>query len=120
MKKIIYLFLIILFHSNFTLTNAQIICIMCFNQNDSISTGINNLIQNGGFENHNCTPSYGIIGSPTSFCPNSNGYSCDITNWTCTGGGSDTYACMYDLIINKSRIVEGANAVYMGNYFCNT
>lgn len=98
---------------------AQVICIYCFIQNDSISTGITNLIQNGGFENHNCTPSYGVIGSPTSFCPNSGGYSCDITGWTCTGGGQDTYACMYDLIINKSFIPEDSNAVYLGNYFAN-
>ena len=116
MKRLLLIFLTQVIVS---ISNAQVLCIMCYDQNDSISTGIINLIQNGGFENHNCTPSYGVIGSPTSFCPNSGGYSCDIANWTCTGGGQDTYACMYDLIINKSFIPEDSNAVYFGNYYSN-
>ncbi|HYV95563.1 MAG TPA: hypothetical protein VE978_27560, partial [Chitinophagales bacterium] len=100
-------------------STAQILCILCYDQNDSISTGVNNLLQNGGFENTPCPPSTGVIGSPTSICPNSNGYVCDFVNWTCTGGGSNTYACLYNDSINKSIIVQGTNAVYFGNYLCN-
>src|SRR5436190_3573479 len=103
----------------FSNSNAQVICIMCYDQNDSISTGVNNLIQNGGFENTPCPASTGVIGSATSFCPNSIGYVCDLANWTCTGGGQNTYACIYDQVTNKSMIQEGNNAVYMGNYYCN-
>src|SRR4029078_5359291 len=100
-------------------SNAQVICIMCYDQNDSISTGVNNLIQNGGFEITPCPASTGVIGSATSFCPNSVGYVCDLANWTCTGGGSNTYACIYNLVTNKSLICEGNNSVYMGNFYCN-
>src|SRR5882757_5662151 len=83
-------------------STAQIICIYCYDQNDSISAGVNNLVLNGGFESTPCPASTGVIGSPTSFCPNSNGYVCDFDNWTASGGGSDTYACLYNLSINKS------------------
>jgi len=100
-------------------STAQILCILCYDQNDSISIGVNNLLLNGGFENTNCNPSTGVIGSPTSICPNSNGYSCDFANWTCTGGGTSTYACLYNDSINKSIIEQGTNAVYFGNYYCN-
>jgi len=92
---------------------------MCYDQNDSVSTGVNNLIQNGGFETTPCPASTGVIGSATSFCPNSIGYVCDLANWTCTGGGQNTYACIYNQVTNKSMIQEGNNAVYMGNYYCN-
>src|SRR6185436_20555946 len=40
-------------------------------------------------------------------------------NWTCTGGGNQTYSCIYDTYINKSIINEGQNSVYFGNYYCN-
>jgi len=100
-------------------SNAQVICIMCYDQNDSISTGVNNLISNGGFENTPCPGSTGVIGSATSFCPNSIGYVCDLADWTCTGGGVSTYSCIYNLVTNKSMIQEGNNAVYMGNFYCN-
>ncbi len=103
----------------FNTATAQVICIYCYDQNDSISYNVTNLLLNGGFEDTNCPPSTGVIGSPTSFCPNSNGYVCDFANWTCTGGGSDTYACLYNDSINKSLIIEGTNAVYFGNYYCN-
>lgn len=99
-------------------STGQILCILCYDQNDSISLGVNNLLLNGGFEDTPCVPSTGVIGTPTSFCPNSDGYSCDFPNWTCTGGGSDTYACLYDILVNKSIIVQGTNAVYFGNFYC--
>ena len=88
--------------------NAQILCIYCYEQNDSISTGVNNLLLNGGFEN-GCNPD-------SVFCPNSQYYSCDIINWTCTGGGIATYAQSKDTAF--SFIPEGAKAAYFGNYFC--
>jgi hypothetical protein len=120
MKKTLQIFLLTFsFLAIASQIRAQVICIMCFDQNDSISTGVNNLLINGGFENHTCIASTGVIGSPTSFCPNSTGYSCDLANWSCTGGGTSTYACIYDVITNKSMIQEGSNAVYMGNYYCN-
>ncbi len=90
--------------------NAQILCIYCYDQNDTISAGVNNLVLNGGFENNNC------IADTSIFCPNSSNYSCNIANWICTGGGSSTYACLFDTIL--STIVEGTNAVYFGNGSC--
>src|SRR5205085_7616473 len=73
-------------------SSAQIICIYCYDQNDSISSGVNNLILNGSFENTNCSP----WPSSESYCPNSSNYSCNLLNWTCTGGGQFTYACTFD------------------------
>ena len=120
MKKLLLLFPLTLLLSIASQTlNAQVLCVMCFDQNDSISYNVTNLLQNGGFENTTCIASTGVIGSPTSFCPNSTGYSCDLANWTCTGGGTSTYACIYDQVTNKSMIEEGNNAVYMGNFYCN-
>jgi PKD repeat protein len=120
MKKFLH-FLIVccIFKFAISITNAQVICIMCYDQNDSISTGVNNLIINGGFETTPCPASTGVIGSATSFCPNSVGYVCDLANWTCTGGGASTYACIYNQVTNKSMVEEGSNAVYMGNFYCN-
>src|SRR5689334_2026222 len=92
----------------FNYSQAQILCILCYDTNDSISIGVNNLLTNGGFEDTPCPASTGVIGSPTSFCPNSLGYVCNITGWTCTGGGSNTYACIYNTFINKSIINEGS------------
>jgi len=87
--------------------SAQIICIQCFNQNQPISTGTVNHLINGGFEAHNCSP-LDII------CPNASLYACDIDNWTCTNGGANTYSQVVDIAF--SIIVEGGNAVYMGNW----
>ena len=92
-------------------TSAQVLCIYCYDQNDSISHGVNNLIQNGGFEN-GCN-------SPGRFCPNASLHTCDITDWTCTGGGIHTYAQIFDISANVSVIVEGTKVVYFGNAFCN-
>ncbi len=99
--------------------NAQLLNVFSFNQNDSIGIGINNLIVNGGFENNTCPASTGVIGSQTSFCPNSAGYICDLSDWICTGGGYNTYACVYTTITNKCMIEEGLNAAYFGSFYCH-
>src|SRR5436190_1616162 len=70
---------------------SQILCIQCFDQNDSISSGVHNLLQNGSFEKIYHLPSNGY-----SFCPRSKNYGFDFPNWICTGGGTDTYAHLAD------------------------
>lgn len=115
MKKQLYLFALALFLSN-SLT-AQVVCVLCFNTNDSISHNVTNYIVNGGMENTTCAP----WPAGDRFCPNSSAYNCDIANWTCTGGGTGTYACMMDGAF--IYVVEGTKAAYFGNYFsqnCNT
>ncbi|HYV90591.1 MAG TPA: T9SS type A sorting domain-containing protein [Chitinophagales bacterium] len=91
-------------------STGQIICIFCYDQNVSISSGVNNLLLNGGFENTTCAISVDC------FCPNANNYSCDIDNWICTGGGTNTIARIWDS--TYSTIVEGTKAAYPGNFFC--
>src|SRR5436190_13687408 len=110
MKKIFTAFLLLFF---ITSAKAQIICIFCYEQNDSISDNVNNLLLNGGFENHNCIPNNWFS---SSYCPNSSYYTCNIDNWTCTGGGSSTYADVTD--INYSQVVEGTYTVYFGSFYC--
>jgi len=88
--------------------HAQVTCIFCYEQNAPISTPVNNLLLNGSFEN-GCN-----LGG--QICPNSSLYSCDITNWTCTGGGINTYALTANF--SYSVIVDGIRAVYFGNGFC--
>ncbi len=90
------------------LVRAQILCIKCYNQNDSISDNVTNLLLNGGFEN-GCS----VFGF---FCPNSTAYSCDIAGWTCMGGGTNTYAQLYNN--SPSIIPEGIYAPYFGSSFC--
>jgi len=107
MKKIL---LTLITSAAFSFCQAQVICILCFDQNDSISDNVTNLIQNGGFEINNC-------GAMGYFCPNSQNYTCDLTGWTCTGGGPYTYA--HNLQNSLSDIVEGLNGAYMGNYYAN-
>ncbi|HYV90129.1 MAG TPA: PKD domain-containing protein [Chitinophagales bacterium] len=95
---------------------GQIICIYCYDQNDSISSGVNNLLLNGGFEDTVCAGGYIL----DVFCPNSFYYSCDLTNWTCTGGGSGTYVCIFNNDpYSRSFIPEGSRAAYLGNSFPN-
>jgi hypothetical protein len=108
MKK--FLLIVIVGFSIYNYASGQVLCIYCYEQNAPISASANNLIQNGGFEN-GCS-SLGMY-----FCPNSTGYSCDITNWTCTGGGYNTYAQIYT---NSccSIVIEGSKAAYFGNQFC--
>jgi hypothetical protein len=93
--------------------HSQVTCIFCYDQNAPISTPITNLILNGGFENNNCIPNTPF----SSFCPNSQWYSCDIANWTCTHGGFATYACMFNSTMNV--IVEGTQSAYFGNSNCS-
>lgn len=115
MKKILLLLFIHL-SCQCTLSSGQILCIMCYDQNDSISSNVNNLLLNGSFENSNCASGYIL----DVFCPNSGYYSCDLDNWTCTGGGSQTYVCVFDSTpTTRSTLVDGYYAVYMGNYFCS-
>lgn len=113
-KYFLPLILLLIFKLN---TSAQIVCVLCFNTNDSISSNVTNFISNGGFENTLCQP----WPSADRFCPNSTAYNCDITDWTCSGGGLGTYACMMDM--NYIYVVEGLKAAYFGNAFsqnCNT
>lgn len=111
-RRSLVLILIAVFFSKFS--TAQILCIYCYDQNDTISAGINNLLLNGGFENNNCAPQNWFS---SSYCPNSSYYNCDIVNWTCTGGGYQTYADVVDLA--WGMVVEGTNSVYLGNHYCN-
>lgn len=90
-------------------SNAQIICIQCFEQTNAISPSASNLILNGSFENTTCI-------QPTIFwCPVSTLYNCDIDHWICTGGGTSTYACMYTS--SNSIIADGIYAPYFGNLY---
>jgi len=109
MKKLQILLFIFIFGKQ---AHAQIICIYCFDQNDSISQNVNNLILNGGFENTTCTS------VADQYCPNSASYNCDILNWTCTGGVASTYACIVDTGF-YSTLVEGTHLAYFGNSFCH-
>ncbi len=97
------------------LTTAQILCVQCFDQNDSIGVGVgtNNFIANGNFENTTC----GFNSNSNTFCPNSVNYNCNIANWVCTGGGSSTYTCFYDSTV--WFVEQGTHSVYFGNNFCS-
>src|SRR5689334_6887053 len=108
MKK--YLFHLLLALGGCHLAMAQVICIKCYDQNTPISNGVTNLIQNGGFENSNCTPDI-----YQSYCLPSSYYGCNVTNWVCIGGGVNTYAQIVSNVF--SVIVEGTRANYLGNYF---
>jgi hypothetical protein len=90
-------------------SNAQIECIQCFTRMDPISPDAVNLIQNGGFEDHNCIPAW----FQGSYCPGSNLYNCDIEAWRCIGGGTNSYPIIFDSTL--SRIPEGEFAAYFGN-----
>jgi hypothetical protein len=77
-----------------------------------INLGSNNLIVNGGFENSNCG-----LNCAGVYCPNALNANCTINNWTCTGGGQLTYACLYDSA--NQMVAEGARAAYFGNSYAN-
>jgi hypothetical protein len=109
MKKILTSLLLLCMGSAL---HAQILCIYCYDQNDSISQNVNNLILNGGFENTTCA----FNSNANTFCPNSVNYNCDIMNWICTGGGSGSYSCFYDL--NFWYVQSGTHSAYFGNSFC--
>jgi hypothetical protein len=108
------LHLLVLAILSYTKLSAQIICVYCYHQNDSISYPVNNLVQNGGFETSTCSPGNNF------FCPNSSNYNCDISSWTCNGGGSSTYAQLYDTTIIWGHVAEGNKAVYFGNNYSNS
>src|SRR5690242_18619905 len=103
MKK--FLFTLLLLSS--LVSNAQIVCIFCYNQNDSISSNVTNYIQNGSFE-YGC-PSFGY------FIPNSSVYNCNLTGWTASGGASSTYAMVWDSTMPASLTPDGQYVVYFGN-----
>jgi len=92
-----------------TLSYSQIICIFCYDQNDSLSANVNNLILNGSFESGCTTP------TPGYFCPSSSAYNCDIDNWTTTHGGSSTYARVEDSFYGFSVTPDGIYTAYFGN-----
>ena len=112
MKKLLLLVIVNLFHN---LINAQILCVQCYNQNDSVYAGTTNLILNGGFEDttHISTPTI-----YNSFCPNSVYYNCNISNWLCTGGDTNTYARIWNDTF--SYIPQGTKAAYFGNGWANS
>ena len=93
---------------------AQVLCVQCFNQNDTVgvNVGANNLIANGGFENTTCA-----VNCLGVFCPSATTFNCSISNWTCTGGGTLTYACLYDSA--NYFVAEGNRAAYFGNSYAN-
>lgn len=99
-------------------TDAQILCIKCYDQNARVLSDTNNLILNGGFENSSCIawPNAGW----GSYCPNANSYNCDITNWTCIAGGTNTYASIIDSSTINYKVAEGSTAAYFGNAFSFT
>jgi hypothetical protein len=114
MKKLIQLsFLLSLFYLPGSF--AQVLCVYCYHQNAPLSPSVNNFLSNGGFEDPSCTTG--------SFCPASSYYACDIPSWTCTGGGSSTYAQVIDSTgmawysVFLSMVAEGGHAIYMGNYY---
>jgi gliding motility-associated-like protein len=93
--------------------SGQELCTQCYDQNEQVNTGVNNLILNGSFEETTC------IAWPMMwdvYCPASSQYSCDLDNWTCTGGGTSIYALLYD--VSVAPIPEGTNAAYLGAAFC--
>ena len=103
-----YLLILLLFIGYFS-GKGQQICVHCFEQNEPISTGVTNLLLNGGFENTTCIPGW----LQDCFCPNSNLYNCDLASWTCTGGDDQSYSSVFDNTL--SIIPEGQNAAYFGN-----
>src|SRR5689334_21063894 len=111
MKKFLLLLSLLSF---WKCSSAQVICVLCFDTNDSISSNVTNLIANGGMETTTCLP----WPSADRYCPNATAYNCDIANWTCTGGGVSTYACLMDN--TYIYVVEGLKAAYFGNYFSST
>ena len=103
MKK--FILLMMLFAS--VSSSAQIICIFCYQQNASISQNVNNMVLNGSFED-GC-PNFG------NFIPNSTAYSCNLTNWIGSGGGSQTYAMVYDTNTAVCETPDGKYVAYFGN-----
>ena len=115
MKKLLLIFLFgfILIKTS----SAQLLCVQCFQQNDSIglNVGSHNLILNGGFENTTClfSPPY-----DDSYCPNSSHYTgCSISNWTCIGGGNLSNPTVSDS--NNYKVVQGIRAPCLFDNYCD-
>ncbi len=87
---------------------AQVQCLQCFHQDAPLNATAPNLVLNSGFELGPCS-------GGGYFCPNSSNYSCDIPSWTCTGGGTSTYAQL--LGSGFSTVPEGTHVAYMGNFY---
>jgi hypothetical protein len=107
MKRVLFFFFLSFGLSR--ITQSQIVCIQCFDQNDPISPLAVNRLQNGGFEETNCIPGW-LSGV---YCPNSDLYNCDIAHWTCTGGGAQSYPSIFDSTL--CLIPQGLYAAYFGN-----
>lgn len=107
MNKLLSIFILSLL--TLQLSKAQVLCVQCYQQNDSISANVTNLTTNGSFENHNCVLNY----YPSTYCPNSSNFSCSLSNWTCTGGGSSSYPNMFDA--NVTVVPNGISTAYLGN-----
>lgn len=105
----VYAFVLTLLFGMFS-SQAQVICIRCFDTNDSISSNVTNYIQNGSFE-------YGC-GANGFFCPTSQYATCSLQNWACTNGGYATYANTYSGV--STIVPDGNLTAYFGNSFCNT
>ncbi len=93
------------------LAHAQVNCVNCYEQNEALNTTAPNLITNGSFELTDCPPN-----GFDSFCPASTMYICDIQDWTATGGGTSTYAVIWDSGV--TALADGQLAVYFGNGYC--
>lgn len=89
---------------------AQVLCVNCYDQNAPVNTGGLDMIVNGSFEVTDCA-----LGD--YFCPASDLYNCDLESWTCSGGGTGTYAQLYNDAM--STIPDGTVAVYLGSSFCD-
>jgi len=111
--------LLLLFLFPFKNSLGQILCVKAYQQDDSISHGVNNLLFNGSFENNDCHPGpCQFCGNGTSFCPNSSTNQCDITNWTCSGGGGYTFSNVIDHTFSNGKVVDGNVSAQFQNGFC--
>lgn len=90
---------------------AQIICITCYPQEETVSPAAPNFLLNGSLENLTNSSGNNYI------CPNSSFYTTDIDDWTCTDGGTNTYAAS---VTSQAffKVVDGTRAAYLGNSFC--
>ena len=93
------------------LAHAQVNCVNCYEQNEALNTTAPNLITNGSFELTTCPPN-----GFESFCPASAFYTCDIQDWTASGGGTSTYAGIWTSDV--TALADGQLAVYFGNNYC--
>ncbi len=107
MKKCLLLILLCILLVNAVF--AQVQCVLCYNQNNSlVSSGTTNYILNGSFETNNCD-------SGEVFCSESSNFSgCSLSDWV-SSSGIYSYPQIYKS--NVCLIPDGNSAVYLGNYF---